>query len=429
MGTNPPWRNTTPISVSNAQDCPALRDMNQEWDDDEARAAESALDSIAQVQRPIPKPDGSTWPEPIDLGALAGRDPLPPAFIVQDWLPCGYATLLAGHGGVGKSGIALHLAACIATGTPWWGLPCEMRSVLYLSCEDRENVIHWRIKRVAANLDVPMSAMYKLSIIDLVGYSTILWEPNNYGNGGYAMAFAELQAWMTGHEVVIVDGISDTYGGDENKRAQVKAFVNALVSLIDPLRGAVLLVGHVSKPTLNGVSAEGYSGNTAWHNSVRARWYIYPEKPKEEGDRSDNKSLILELQKSNLGRGDQEIRFNWDEDSSMFVGSPAEPQMLLDRNIRDDVEREGVLQALRASMTSGVRVPAAASGNRTAYHVLSARPEFPDSLRHGTVAARRFRNIIERLMQCGEVRMENVKTGDRKVRECLVCANAPMLRQ
>src|SRR5690242_16561199 len=54
-------------------------------------------------------------PSPLDLEALAERNPEPPKFIVADWLPCGYATLLAGHGGVGKSGIALHLAVCIAS--------------------------------------------------------------------------------------------------------------------------------------------------------------------------------------------------------------------------------------------------------------------------------------------------------------------------
>ncbi|MCK6385688.1 MAG: AAA family ATPase, partial [Rhodocyclaceae bacterium] len=62
------------------------------------------------------------WPASLDLEVLAEREPEPPKFIVPDWLPCGYATLLAGHGGVGKSGIALTLAVCIAAGVPFFGL-------------------------------------------------------------------------------------------------------------------------------------------------------------------------------------------------------------------------------------------------------------------------------------------------------------------
>jgi len=55
----------------------------------------------------------------VDLEALGEREPERPRFIISDWLPVGYATLLAGHGGVGKSGIALHLAVCAAAGVPF----------------------------------------------------------------------------------------------------------------------------------------------------------------------------------------------------------------------------------------------------------------------------------------------------------------------
>jgi hypothetical protein len=90
------------------------------------------------------------WPQPLDLRALAQRAPQRPQFIVPDWLPAGYATLLAGHGGVGKSAIALHLAVCIAKGCDFFGLPCAQRRVLYLSCEDRERILHWRLARICA---------------------------------------------------------------------------------------------------------------------------------------------------------------------------------------------------------------------------------------------------------------------------------------
>ena len=62
-------------------------------------------DSIAETNRlldDVAAAPGWDWPEPLDLRQLAARDPEAPRFIVDDWLPCGYATLLAGHGGVGN---------------------------------------------------------------------------------------------------------------------------------------------------------------------------------------------------------------------------------------------------------------------------------------------------------------------------------------
>ena len=34
------------------------------------------------------------WPPPLDLVALASKPVEPPAFVIPDWLPAGYATLL-----------------------------------------------------------------------------------------------------------------------------------------------------------------------------------------------------------------------------------------------------------------------------------------------------------------------------------------------
>lgn len=64
-------------------------------------------------------------------------------------------------------------------------------------------------------------------------------------------------------------------------------------------------------------------------------------------------------------------------------------------------ERAGILDALRgcADSVPAIPVPSAMQGQRTAFHVLSLRPEFPDSLRSGKPAVRRFRRQIEALRQ------------------------------
>jgi RecA-family ATPase len=97
--------------------------------------------------------------------------------LVPDRLPAGYATLLAGHGSVGKSGIALYLAVCMAAGRPFFGLGVAQRQVLYLSCEDREAVLHWRLTRICRHLGVDLATLAgSLDILDLVGTDSMLWE-------------------------------------------------------------------------------------------------------------------------------------------------------------------------------------------------------------------------------------------------------------
>lgn len=354
------------------------------------------------------------WPPPLDLAKLNSAEPQPPKFIISDWLPCGYSTLLAGHGGVGKSAVALFLAVCIAIGMAFFGLQVERRRVMYLSCEDREGVLHWRLSKICRYLGIAMSDLAGwLDIIDLVGHDTILFQPGR--DKAITEAYRQLRARITelGTQVLFVDGISDTYNGNENSRAEVKAYVNALLALIPPDEGAVVLVGHVAKMAANTRTAEGYSGSTGWHNSVRARWYLYPESSlSDDGTSERTGDLVLELQKSNLGPTDQAMTFTWDDGAGLFVGSTRGGESHFDRKYRDREETEGIVAAFR---TCTDYVPAATMGQRTAYHVLSAQPNFPDSLRSGSGSRKRFWRHIENLRAMRTITESSIsRKSDRK---------------
>lgn len=86
-----------------------------------------------------------------------------------------------------------------------------------------------------------------------------------------------------------------------------------------------------------------------------------------------------------------------------------------DRKHQDRVEREerdGILRAFQACAAAmpSIAVPAATTGPRTAYHVLSAQPDFPETLR-GTPGV--FWRQIEKLRAMGAVRDSSIRRADR----------------
>jgi AAA domain/Bifunctional DNA primase/polymerase, N-terminal/Primase C terminal 1 (PriCT-1) len=400
----------------------AARCMPPLTDDEVAKIAESVT-----RYTPAPSTESHGWPAALDLETLAGRDPHPPESIMAG-LPCGYATATFAHGGTGKSQIELMRGVCIAMGIPFCGLETKRRRVLFVSCEDRADILHWRLTRLCAYLGIDLASLAGwLHILDLVGHRSILFAPDPRTGLALTAAYGALAERIKeyGTEVLILDGIADVFGGNENARVEVKQFVNELLALIPPATGAVLLIGHVNKVSASGgATNEGYSGSTAWHNSARARWFLYPETLHgEDGGRAARTGkLILELQKANHGEVGTQIEFQWDVAANLFVGRLVADAMDFDRTHRDQTERRGILLSLKActQSTPAIMVPAATTGQRTAYNTLAERPEFPDTLRSGKPGRTRFWRHIEALRQKNAIEEASYRRTNRHLTAHLV---------
>lgn len=276
---------------------------------------------------------------------------------------------------------------------------------MFLSCEDRANVLHWRLTRICRHLAIDLANLRGwLHVVDLVGHDALLYATDPRTGNSITPAYGILAERIREQqiEVLIADGTADTYGDSENARGPVKRFINSLLGLIPAETGALILIGHVNRVTAaNNITTEGYSGSTAWHNSCRARWYLYQQS--EQGDDSQQSRrtgrLIFEVQKSNHGEIGTQIEFEWDADAHLFVGRQV-ANSLFDLRHQQREERRGILRAFSACATDAVIVPAALTGQRTAYHVLSVQPLFPESLRGGgKPKTRRFWRHIEELRQ------------------------------
>ncbi len=354
------------------------------------------------------EPEPCEWPESLDLITLAETEPQPPAMIMEG-LPVGYATGLFGHGGAGKSNIALQLAVCIAQGAPFYGLEVAKRKVLYLSCEDRADVLHWRLRRICAYHRRDLAALQgSLHVVDLVGHQTIVFaSPDARTGHSLTAAFGALANAIESYqaEVLFVDGIADSFGGNENARAEVKAFVNALLGLIPASRGAIVLVGHVNKLSARSKgTSEGYSGSTAWHNSIRARWYLRPDNDEDGADDATfGSGMVLELQKSNHGAAGLRLPFFWEEHSHLFTSVGVESGG--NHEARNHEEREGIVAAFCECERAGDYVPTSSQGRKNAFSVLSQCKSFPERLkRRGKRAKTRFWDHIQFLRLSGQLK-------------------------
>ncbi|MBA2547308.1 MAG: AAA family ATPase [Burkholderiaceae bacterium] len=303
-------------------------------------------------------------PRVLDLVALAQRDPTPPRFIVEGWLPEGEATLFAGHGGSGKSAIALYLAVCIAAGVEFFGLRVERKRVAYFSLEDGENILHWRLARVCDWLGIDIASLKDwLVLIDATAGDAELMTETREGMA-LTSAYEWIKACAQSVDGIVIDGASDAFGGNENERRAVRRFVRALRRLIRA-DGFVLLLAHVDKATARaGDATQAFSGSTAWTNSVRARWYLRAD--------GEDGSLLIDVKKSNHGPDGASMRLSWNETAHLFVAEMAVPTSRLSRELARSAEREHIRSLVSSAELAGDPLPAARSGGRTCHQVAEA---------------------------------------------------------
>ena len=322
-----------------------------------------------------PKPDAAPDPVALDWSALP-EEPPEPRFVIPGWLPENTVTLLAAHGGTGKSFMSLYIGLCLATGRhpfePGAELP-RARVVLY-SAEDDMTVMQWRLRRYMALLGVGVADLQGwLLVLDATGSDNVLFARDRHGLGKTTKRFAWLrqQCQAFGADVLVFDNASDGFDGNEVERAAVRQFIGSLKRVAP----TTLLLSHVDAATSMAAPGEGkgYSGSTAWNNSVRSRWLMA---------RRENEDIVLSLQKSNYARTGSEAAIRWADDRKLFevishrigVAKANDHRPLL----------LGLLRKLTVEM--GKDVSPAKTAQTSAFNLMKDMPGFPHGLKTGDVA-------------------------------------------
>ncbi|WP_434026178.1 AAA family ATPase [[Pseudomonas] boreopolis] len=362
------------------------------------------------------KVKGETPPGELRLVPLAGfmAKPVPEhPHVMESYYPRRVVTLLGGHGGVGKTTLALTHAAHIAAGRPWGPFDVVQGRVVFLSFEDEGADIMRSLQDVVNVCALPPGEIERNFVLfdGTDGESELAVESSE--GGATRLEFTDMmrkaEEAAAGADIVFIDNASDTFGGNENVRRQVKAFIRALARRI--ARGnnaAVVLLAHIDKQAAKGnAHGNSYSGSTAWHNGARSRLALLES---EDG-------IELVHEKARWGRKADPIALQRVQGgilkpvaAEQAAAAKANAQAVMVR-----ADAKDVLAVIRAAVDADLTIPVARTGQRTTWHALCEMPEMPEALRTKREGKPRVEAAITALEREGAIVREEYRNPSRRV--------------
>lgn len=284
---------------------------------------------------------GEPWARP-KLICLADVEPRPVRWLWQDRLPAGRVSMIVGMPGLGKSFLTSDMAARVTNGRPWPdGAPCEIGSVILISCEDDPgDTIRPRLD--AHGADVNRVHLLSGSLVrDADGKESELM----FSLSDVSVLESALDA-VKDCRLIVIDPIGSFLGGrtDAHRDNEVRAVLAPVAMLAERTGAAVLMVAHRRKS--NGGSADDSAlGSRAFTGLARAVWHL-------SADPDDDERRLWLPGKNNLAKRPSGLAFrivgpgadgrvDWEPEA---VGMSADDAMARER-AGDDGERSAVDEA------------------------------------------------------------------------------------
>lgn len=278
-------------------------------------------------------------------------DPPPYDWLVDGCFLAGTVALLSGDGGLGKSLLMQQLCTAAALGKPWLGQDTKRCNTLALFCEDDASELWRRQQNINRYYGCEMADLSAVKYMSRVGEENIMVDFDRFTDEAKPLPLlTDIRETTIDHgaRILMLDTVSDVFGGDEINRQQVRRFVSIVRRLALDINGVVILTSHPSNTGMS--TGSGRSGSTGWHNSVRSRLYLTSIAADNEEDTSER---LLKTMKQNHGPFGGKLGLRWSNGIFERIADESS-QSLFDRL---ELETK-VIDELRYLVGNGTRVAA-----------------------------------------------------------------------
>lgn len=230
----------------------------------------------------------------VRLSDWAGREIPARRWIVPEWIPLLQVSGLYGVSGINKTDFLVQLMMAKSAGLPFMGWELYPAPVYGLFCEDTEEEIVRRAKRIAERYGRDLADFPDFHFASLVGFDMtefVVFEGAEMIVRPALLRFD--QAIMDYHaQLGALDTAPDFFGGSEIIRREVSRFIRKLDGVGMTRDCGVLYTAH---PSVRGeISGTLNSGSTGWGAKTRARLSMHdPGEDEDEEQAEERKRLRL----------------------------------------------------------------------------------------------------------------------------------------
>jgi hypothetical protein len=279
----------------------------------------------------------------------------------------------------------------------------DERPILMVLCEDDKADVIRRQDRICREMGISREDLGKrIHFWPRKGMDSVLMHfPRSDSLGERTEFWKDLAKKCLRHRysLVTIDTAADTFGGNENIRAEVRQFIQrALTAIATRTDSAVLLLAHPSRAG----AEDGTGGSTAWNNTARSRWFLHPD-PEREG------LLVLRHPKSNRGERQQDKLLRMVTGVPFLLTAQAEDDEVADIETRTlKTAKEALVRILRALEERGQEVLDSPSSKR--YLPLVATREQRVILGYASrVKLPDFQTAMSMLLHQGVLKLEKLR--------------------
>lgn len=337
-----------------------------------------------------------------------------PDWTVFQRIPRRQTCLFSGEGAMGKSTLLLQLCAAHVLARDWLHTMPEPGPAIFLDAEDDQDVMHRRLAAIVKHYGVTFSDLAGgLSLLPMVGEDCVLATVSRSGLLEPTALYRELYD-MAGDIKPVMIGLASAanfFAGNENDRGEVQQFIGLCTRLAIVANGSVVLVSHPSNTGIQ--TGTGVSGSTAWHNAVRARFFLHGVKKQNEADGAepDNDLREIEFMKNNYGPRAERLTLRWQD--GLFL--PERKRSAMQQAAQDQRDDE-IFVTVLARFTQQNRAVSPNKGSTYAPAQFAGEKE----AKAGHVNGVRLKAAMDRLIDAGRVVIETVGPASKQRKQLVL---------